>query len=89
MTRRDLRQHNGCTIEYLVDNRPAIGIIFFATEEDVVVTSLCFANYHGDCPLVSHRVTDEEIASLSPKSRFRLLSGISVNSIQESLRAAA
>lgn len=89
MTRHDLRQHNGCTIEYLVDNRPAIGIIFFASNEDVVVTSLCYANYHGDCPLISHRVTEEEMASLAPKSRFRLQSAISVNSIQEAWGAAA
>ena len=89
MTRQDLRHHNGCTVEYTVDNRPAIGIIFFANEEDVMVTSLCFANFNGDCPLVSHLVTEEEIASLAPKTRFRLLSGISVDSGMEAALAAA
>lgn len=88
MTRHDLRQHNGCTIDFLVDNRPAIGILFFANEEEVLVTSLCYANYVGDCPLLSHRVTDEEIARLAPKSPFRLKSAISVRSVQELARAA-
>lgn len=51
-----------------INGKPALGILCLAKNGAALVSSLCLVQGGLECPLFSHVLTPEEIASLRPAS---------------------
>lgn len=64
MTTADLQQHARRAVQILVDDKEALGVLAFSESGDACVTTLCFLNSPDECPLMDHKLTEEDIESI-------------------------
>ena len=89
MTLESLHQFNGSPVRITLDGMPALAILFFLAVDSVQLTSLCFLEEPARCPLVRHKLSPAEIATLTPVSRNELNSAIAIQSAPGQPPAAA
>lgn len=66
-----------------MDGKQALGILGLRVTGEAVVTTLCYVNQSGDCPLIQRRLTEEEVAGLTLEARNRLISTIELQTKSE------
>jgi hypothetical protein len=78
MSLDELSVHRGATVQIKVNGRAALGVLGFLQSGTACVTSLCFLDSKGECPLMEHIFSEEEIAEIHPDERFRFASKVSI-----------
>lgn len=76
MLSTDLPSYRGASVLLKINGEEALGILGLRVTGEAVVTTLCYVNQPGDCPLIQRRLTEEEVSGLRFEAGNRLISAI-------------